>query len=187
MDHYLDIRIRPDPEFSVPQLMSALFAKLHLTLVDLQSTDIGISFPEVNDKKPSLGQRLRLHAHAGRLRTVVSHPHLESLRDHLEIAGPTPVPAQTQYRTVSRVQSDSNPERLRRRLIRRQNLSEVDARQCIPDNTVKTLALPFVNLKSQSSGQHFRLFIRHSPLHPIPEPGLFSCYGLSPTATIPWF
>ncbi|GHU28907.1 type I-F CRISPR-associated endoribonuclease Cas6/Csy4 [Betaproteobacteria bacterium] len=187
MDHYLDIRIRPDPEFSVPQLMSALFAKLHLTLVDLQSTDIGISFPEVNDKKPSLGQRLRLHAHAGRLRMVVSHPHLESLRDHLEIAGPTPVPAQTQYRTVSRVQSDSNPERLRRRLIRRQNLSEAEARARIPDSAAKTLALPYLQLRSQSTGQHFRLFIQHGELQTSPVDGVFNSYGLSQQATIPWF
>jgi CRISPR-associated endonuclease Csy4 len=187
MDHYLDIRIRPDPEFSAPQLMNVLFAKLHLTLVDLQSTDIGISFPEVDERKPSLGHCLRLHAHADRLRAVVSHPHLSSLRDHLQIANPAPVPAQTQYRKVSRVQSDSNPERLRRRLMRRHKLNEAEARQCIPDSAVKTLTLPFVNLQSQSSGQHFRLFIRHSVLQPNPEPGTFSCYGLSPTTTIPWF
>lgn len=29
MDHYLDIRLRPDPEFPPAQLMSVLFGKLH--------------------------------------------------------------------------------------------------------------------------------------------------------------
>jgi CRISPR-associated endonuclease Csy4 len=30
MDHYVDLRIRPDPEFPVSQLMSILFTLLHL-------------------------------------------------------------------------------------------------------------------------------------------------------------
>lgn len=33
MDHYLDIRVLPDPEFSAQTLLEALFAKLHRALV----------------------------------------------------------------------------------------------------------------------------------------------------------
>ena len=33
MDHYLDIRLLPDPEFPAPLLMNALFTKLHRALV----------------------------------------------------------------------------------------------------------------------------------------------------------
>ncbi len=33
MNHYLDLHLLPDPEFSAAQLMSALFAKLHRALV----------------------------------------------------------------------------------------------------------------------------------------------------------
>ncbi|MET0043908.1 MAG: type I-F CRISPR-associated endoribonuclease Cas6/Csy4, partial [Candidatus Thiodiazotropha sp. 6PLUC3] len=29
MDHFQDLQILPDPEFSTPMLMNALFAKLH--------------------------------------------------------------------------------------------------------------------------------------------------------------
>ncbi len=32
MDHYLEIRVLPDPEFSSEMLMAALFAKLHRAL-----------------------------------------------------------------------------------------------------------------------------------------------------------
>ncbi|GHU05359.1 type I-F CRISPR-associated endoribonuclease Cas6/Csy4 [Alphaproteobacteria bacterium] len=187
MDHYLDIRIRPDPEFSAPHLMSTLFAKLHRAFVVLQSTDIGVSFPDMDEKKPSLGTRLRLHASADRLQAIADCSRLGGLEDHLQIARPVLAPPDAHYRKVSRVQSDSSPERLRRRLMRRHNLSEAETRLRIPDSAVKTLGLPFVTLRSQSSGHTFRLFIRHGVLQSTPEPGAFSCYGLSAAATIPWF
>ncbi len=47
MDHFLDIRVLPDPEFTEEMLMSALFAKLHRTLGARGTGDIGISFPLV--------------------------------------------------------------------------------------------------------------------------------------------
>ena len=88
MDHYLDIHLLPDPETLPAQLMNTLFAKLHLLLVDLKSDDIGISFPEFKERKPSLGSCLRLHSTIERLQQVVEHPHLTGLRDYLQISRP---------------------------------------------------------------------------------------------------
>ncbi len=42
-------------------------------------------------------------------------------------------------------------------------------------------------MKSLSSQQQFKLFIRHGDLLTEPVKGEFSSYGLSATATIPWF
>lgn len=42
-------------------------------------------------------------------------------------------------------------------------------------------------MKSLSSQQQFKLFIRHGDLLKEPVKGEFSSYGLSATATIPWF
>ncbi|WP_152482130.1 type I-F CRISPR-associated endoribonuclease Cas6/Csy4, partial [Dickeya sp. DW 0440] len=36
-------------------------------------------------------------------------------------------------------------------------------------------------------GQPFLLFVEHGPLQDTPVAGVFSSYGLSATATIPWF
>jgi len=47
MDHYLEIRVLPDPEFSSEMLMAALFAKLHRVLGARGQGDIGVSFPMV--------------------------------------------------------------------------------------------------------------------------------------------
>lgn len=44
MDHYLEIRVLPDPEFSSEMLMAALFAKLHRVLGARGQGDIGVSF-----------------------------------------------------------------------------------------------------------------------------------------------
>ncbi|MDF5988511.1 type I-F CRISPR-associated endoribonuclease Cas6/Csy4 [Pseudomonas aeruginosa] len=107
------------------------------------------------------------------------------MRDHLQFGEPAVVPHPTPYRQVSRVQAKSNPERLRRRLMRRHDLSEEEARKRIPDTVARALDLPFVTLRSQSTGQHFRLFIRHGPLQVTAEEGGFTCYGLSKEVSFP--
>lgn len=52
MDHYLDIRLRPDPEFPPAQLMSVLFGKLHQALVAQGGDRIGVSFPTSTKAAP---------------------------------------------------------------------------------------------------------------------------------------
>ena len=47
MDHYVDIDVRPDPEFPVHQLMSALYAKLHRALV----TQGSLGIPEAEKQR----------------------------------------------------------------------------------------------------------------------------------------
>ena len=62
--HYIDITLLPDPEFSHTHLLGALLAKLHRALVQGQTTDIGVSYPQHVVQpltKRSLGAVLRLH------------------------------------------------------------------------------------------------------------------------------
>lgn len=187
MDHYLDLELLPDPEFPATQLMSALFAKLHRGRHDLRRNDVGISFPHVERTAHGLGSRLRLHGSAEALDRLMALNWLSGMRDHLSIGELAPVPPQVQWRCVSRVQVDSNPERARRRLIKRQGISEAEARQRIPDSAAQRCHLPFVTLRSHSNGQSFRLFVSHGPLLAGPQLGTFGSYGLSSTASIPWF
>jgi CRISPR-associated endonuclease Csy4 len=187
MDHYLEIRLLPDPEFVPSVLMNALFAKLHRALVELESSAIGISFPDVRQEQLALGDRLRLHGQASDLQRLMARNWMIGMRDHITLNGPNQVPAVTSHRTVRRVQAKSSPERLRRRLMKRKGITEEEARRAIPDNAAKQLKLPFVTIKSRSTGQEFRLFIDHQPVQSELKEGEFSCYGLSPTATVPWF
>lgn len=187
MDHYLEIRLLPDPEFPPTTLMSALFAKLHRGLAEHGGGNIGISFPDVRDGSRTLGQRLRLHGSAGELQRLMQLGWTQGMRDHTEIDVLAPVPPGSAHRVVRRVQAKSNPDRLRRRLMVRKQIDAAAAVLAIPDDAAERLDLPHVTLASRSTGQRFRLFIEHLPLQSDPVPGTFTAYGLSATATVPWF
>ncbi|MCE4053838.1 type I-F CRISPR-associated endoribonuclease Cas6/Csy4 [Pseudomonas sp. Au-Pse12] len=187
MDHYLDLKLLPDPEFPPTQLMSALLNKLHRALHDVRRNNIGISFPDTRHSIRHLGSHLRLHGSHEALDQLLAINWLTGMRDHVHIGQPCPVPAHVQHRHVCRVQVDSNPERLRRRLIKRHGLSEDEARRRLPDTAAKRCDLPFAVMRSHTSQQVFHLFIRHGPLLEQPQAGTFNAYGLSSSATVPWF
>ncbi len=187
MDRYIDIRLLPDPEFPAPMLMNALFAKLHRGLVDHGQGEVGVSFPDIQKRGGNLGARLRLHGSESALVRLMAIGWLQGMRDHIELRDIGIVPADAKYRPVCRVQAKSNPERLRRRLMNRKGIGYEAAVQAIPDSASERLALPYVTLTSNSTRQQFRLFIKHGPLISTPTPGHFTHYGLSSTATIPWF
>lgn len=187
MDTYIDIRLLPDPEFPPTLLMNALFSKLHRGLVNFGDGSIGVSFPDVREKSRSLGQHLRLHGTAATLEQFMQSGWLKGMNDHLKVSDHCAVPNKVSHRIVRRIQAKSSPERERRRLIAHKGVSEEKARSTIPDEKVKLLDLPYVVLNSQSTGQQFRLFIEHMPEKVEPQLGSFSAYGLSTTATVPWF
>lgn len=187
MDHYIDLKLLPDPEFPATQLMNALFAKLHRGLVELGCDDIGISFPDNTHGTHGFGQRLRVHGAAAALDRLLARNWLSGMRDHVQLTELAAVPAGVKHRGLRRVQVDSSPERLRRRAIKRHGLTEEQVRQRIPDHAGKTTDLPFIDLRSQSSGQRFRLFIALGPIQDNAQTGTFNAYGLSREATVPWF
>lgn len=195
MDHYLDIRLRLDPEVTSHQVLSALFSKLHIALVKQDLHPIGVSFPEASvaddgstpPDSRTLGSCLRLHGAREALRRLMEVPWLQGVRDHLNLGDVLPVPAQAMHRVVSRVQAKSSPERLRRRLQRRHGVDAAEAQRRIPDSVAKSLALPFLTLSSTSTAQRFHLFLQHGPLQKRATEGAFNGYGLSAQGTIPWF
>jgi CRISPR-associated endonuclease Csy4 len=187
MSHYLDIRVLPDPEMSASQVLSALYGKLHGVLVAMRSVDVGVSFPGYAVKPPTLGTVLRLLGPVAQLEAVLRSTWLGGVRDHVAVGPVTPVPAGVAHRALRRVQTKSNPDRLRRRQMKRHGLTEAEARERIPDEFGKTLTLPFVFVFSASTGQRFCLFLSLGDAAQTGQAGTFNAYGLSATATIPWF
>jgi len=187
MDHYIEILLRPDPEFPPDVLMDALYAKLHRALVRHAGNDIGISFPNANNEAKRLGTRLRLHGLMATLGSFLGHEWLTGMRDHVDVTEVLQVPVTAKHRVVRRVQAKSNVERLRRRQMRRHGLSEEEARVKLPEHLGERLKLPYVQVKSASSNQRFLVFIEHCPVIDRAQPGEFGSYGLSSVATIPWF
>lgn len=188
MDAYLEIRLLPDPEFAPTVLMNALFSKLHRALAAQGGGKIGVSFPDVEAKKPALGQRLRLHGNQTDLVALMASNWLVGMRDHTAVTDIAEVPAHAKARVVRRVHEKSSLERQRRRKVARKGVSAEQARELLPDSVViKPLKLPYVMVSSQSTGQKFRLFVEHLAVQDQAVAGIFSAYGLSPTATVPWF
>jgi CRISPR-associated endonuclease Csy4 len=187
MDHYLDIRLLPDPEFLPTVLMNALYGKLHRALMQTGSKRIGVSFPDLDKAFPPLGRRLRLHGSADDIHRLMETRWLTGMTDHVALDPIAPVPPATAHRVVRRVQAKSSPERLQRRRMKRHGIDQAEACRAIPMEAAERLDLPFVTISSRSNGQRFRLFIDHGPPGNQPVSGEFSHYGLSPTATVPWF
>ena len=192
MDHFVDIHLLPDPELPAHVLIGALYAKLHRALVMGGEGDAGgiaISFPDYSDRPGTinLGRRMRLLGSQPGLQALAGTGWQGSLRDQISINGTAAVPITATHRSLRRVQAKSNPERLRRRLIKRHSIDETEARKRIPDSAAEMLTLPFLQLRSSSTGQNFRLYLRLGQAQATAEGGTFNTYGLSATATVPWF
>ncbi|AGX88280.1 type I-F CRISPR-associated endoribonuclease Cas6/Csy4 [Candidatus Symbiobacter mobilis] len=185
LSHYVNMDVRPDGDFPSSQLMGALYVRLHRALVAHGAGDIGVCFPAHNEHW--LGNRMRLHGSAEALGKLMGVDWLQGMRDHLDLTPVSPVPDQMGYRQVKRVQPQSSPERLRRRLMLRHKLTAEEAAERIPDTVAQLVALPSVFVRSSSTGQSFRLFVCHGPLTPEPKEGGFSTYGLSLGGAVPWF
>lgn len=186
MDRYIEFRLLPDPEYGPTQIMNILFGKLHLALAELGTGDVGVSFPDAA-KVRTLGSRLRLHGTADALERLMRINWTTGIRDYVEQSSVMSVPVETTFRSVYRVQAKSNPERLRRRMMKRHGVDAETAARQIPDNAADTLNLPYVQIKSLSSGNHFRLFFQFGPVEQEARSGIFNAYGLSREATVPWF
>lgn len=188
--HYIDITLLPDPEFSHAHLLGALVAKLHRALVQGQTTDIGVSYPQHVSQplaRRTLGAVLRLHGTPDALQGLMGQDWLKGMRDHTQVAELRPVPAEAQHRTVRRRQFKTNADRLRRRRMQRKGETAEQATAAIPDSVERRPDLPFVQLRSSSTGQPFCLCVEHGPLLAHSMPGAFNAYGLGQEATVPWF
>ena len=187
LGHYIDLRLQPDPEVTPTQLLAALYTRLHRALAAQGTTCIAVTFPDYSAERHSFGERLRLLGSEADLQPWATGEWLGSVRDHVSVTSLLPVPADAQHRTLRRVQVKSSPERLRRRLMKRHQLSEEEARERIPDSLARTTPLPYVQLASASTAQQFRLFLALGEAQQSVQAGDFNAYGLSTTATVPWF
>lgn len=188
--HYIDITILLDPEFSHTHLMGALLSKLHRALVQLQSSSIGVSFPQhVNEPRHqrTLGHVLRLHGQPPALQRLMAQDWLRGMRDHVTLTPLAAAPPDALHRQVLRRQFKTNANRLRRRRMQRKGETAEQARAAIPDSVERRPDLPYAQLRSHSTGQPFCLFVAHGPTQPVAVSGPFNTYGLSLGATVPWF
>ena len=183
MTHYFDIRLLPDTEIPSTVLMNAIYTKLHKVLFDLTSSNIGVSFPKY---KKTLGNGLRIHGEKSVLNDLQGLDWIGGMKGYCQIGDIVPVPTNAKHRTVSRIQTTMSQSKLNR-LLKRGSITEDEAKNYKTKLFTKGLDNPYLELTSGSNGQRHRRYIEFGPLLDNPIEGSFDQFGLSKTATIPWF
>ena len=183
MDSYIEIKLKPDAELRLNWLLNAVYSKLHKALFDIKANDIGVSFPNY---KYTLGDTLRLHSSKRQLETLEQTNWLGGMIGYCQIEPVKPIPENTQYRIFSRTQSNMTEAKLRR-LMRRGSIANTEVKAYRYKMLTQNLEAPYVEFVSGSNGHKHRRYIQLGDLLDNPTAGEFDTFGLSKTATVPWF
>lgn len=183
MDKYIDIQIKPDAEMRENVLMNKVYTKLHKALFDLKSIAIGVSFPAY---KIVLGNMLRVHGSVKALSELQALNWLGGLSGYCNASEILTVPEQVQYRVVSRKQSNMTNAKLNR-LINRKTITPEEIKAYKAKMFTKGLDNPYFELESGSTGHLHRRYIQFGELLANAIDDEFDQFGLSKTATVPWF
>jgi CRISPR-associated endonuclease Csy4 len=192
MNHYIDLTLFCDAEISISFVCNKTYAKLHKALNDLRSDNIGVSFPKY---KVKLGNIIRLHGSEPRLVELQATNWLGCLAGYCDTPSIQAVPNDVKYRTVSRIQPTMNLKKLDNRVAYQKAngalQTDKDVKKYEKQYKAKMLATrldnPYLELQSTSNGNLHRRYIQFGELLENSVSGEFDYFGLSKTATIPWF
>ena len=192
MKYYIDITLIPYPEASLYFLWQKVYQQIHFALVEVQEkgkVNVGVAFPEYDNHKLHLGNRLRLFAEKKRyLMRLNLDFFLDGLTDYIQISETKHVPEKiTGHVFFKRVQTKSNNERLARRRAKRKGISYLQALADLNEREETFIKTPFIQMKSHSSGQTYRLMISRQQTDIVPTTYEFSTYGLSNITPVPIF
>ncbi len=196
MKYYQDITLIPDMEVSIGFLWHKVFLQIHIGLADNKQPDgtsvIAVSFPEYKKTGFPLGSQLRLFAESEpQLVQFNVEKWLERLQDYCHIKPIRQVPDVKKFVRFQR-KAIKSPERKAHRLAEHLQKPVAEIVKYRKQNDLfNECKLPFINMESQAPTEtgdknKFRLFIEQT-FHDEAAQGSFDCYGLTKTATIPWF
>lgn len=196
MKYFFELTFISNNEFSFYQLWSKVYGQIHLAFVETKDDDnkinLGVSFPgyQFNNEKGIgfLGSKLRVFANSEEELQKLDIEHwLERFNDYVHISSIKQVPTHkiTGYVIFSRKQVKTNADRLARHRVKRGDISYEEAKNRY-QNVITTTDLPFIQLKSLTSKQPFKLFIEKRVCEKLIE-DKFSTYGLSLNSSVPEF
>jgi CRISPR-associated endonuclease Csy4 len=192
MKYYQQISLVPTADIGLYFIWQKLYQQIHIALVENKTGDnasaIGVAFPEYNADKYYLGKKMRLLAENEKLlEKLQCEKSLNRLRDYVHVDQIKPVPEKiVGYACFKHIKLKGNKEKLARRRAKRSGETLQQALLHFEDFEEQRSKLPYINLISQTNGQRFRLFIEKQEMQQ-PRTGLFSCYGLSDSTTVPLF
>lgn len=183
MKYYIDIKLVPSKDIRENFLLNQVYTSFHKRLYDLKSNSIAVSFPNY---KLKLGKLFRIIADKDALKKLNEKDWLGEYRKFCKVSIIEKVPIGTKYRTVSRIQQNMTEAKLRR-LIKRGSISEDEVKKYRIKMLQGGLENPYVELVSMSNGKLHRRFLEFGELQDTQVEGEFDSFGLSKSATIPWF
>ncbi|KAA1260529.1 CRISPR-associated endonuclease Cas6/Csy4 [Rubripirellula obstinata] len=209
--YYQEVTCLPDHEISIGFVLGKVMDEIHLALVEsaagTQDCRIGLSFPEYREASqedvmtdasqktthdelqgPPIGSKIRVFARSdddllqlnlsNRLSRLLDYVHLTSVRKLERKIN--------RYAVYKRCQTKSSRDRLIRRQMKRKGLDQATAQAEYATFKPRYSQLPYVNMRSHSTAQRFRLYIERS-MAEAGEDWCFSTYGLSGTTAVPEF
>jgi CRISPR-associated endonuclease Csy4 len=192
MKYYQQVTLLRDARIDLYDFWKQLFQQIHIALAENKNGDgdsvIGISFPEYNADEFLLGTKLRLFAADEQtLKDLQCEKWLERLLDYAHVSSIKPVPVKvTEHACFRHIKMRGSKEKLAKRRAKRKGETLQQALAHFTDYKEQQSRLPFINMISQTNGQHFRLFIEKQEKEQ-PQGGYFTCYGLSHSTTVPLF
>ena len=192
MAYYQEIALHHRARIGLYDFWQKLYQQIHFALVENKKqknvSKIGISFPEYNAEEFLLGTKLRLFADDEQsLLAIQSEKWLNRLSEYVHVKQIAPVPEILGgYACFRQVKMKGSKEKLARRRAKRHGETFEQALAHFDNYKEQHTKLPYINMNSQSNGQHFRLFIEKQ-IQKQQQKGYFSCYGLSNTSTVPLF
>ncbi len=197
MKYYQDITIMPDAEANLGFLWQKVYQQVHLGLVENKIAEnqsaIAVSFPEYGDEFFPLGDKLRLLANEeALLKQLNIEKWLSRLMDYTHIKPIKEVPVTVnKFACFKRKQFKSNLLKEAQRRAKYKGESINAALEHFKHYQTES-SLPFISMSSLSMegdislNRNFKLFIERK-ISSEQKSGTFNCYGLSKTATVPWF
>ena len=215
MNYYQDITLVSNAEINLGYIWQKVFQQAHIALVEngykyeskeksgiekhLRGSNIAVSFPCYADKDYPLGNKLRLLAHDQVLLEKLGiEKWLCRLLDYVKIDAIEEVPSSVSY-VGFRQKRVKGEKRLEQSLQKKaKHIADkfgmdfnITLRDLKKKHVFNKEKLPFIQVESQSSATtdrkpRFKLFIEKAELA-VQQEGIFDCYGLSKTATVPWF
>lgn len=170
MNYYVDICV-----CSVKD-MNQKYTELHKALYEMHSNKIGVSFPLLGD---TMGRILRVH---GNMESLVK---LRNYYPYYLLMDISKTPKEVQHCIYKRRQPTMSQSKIRR-LIKRGNMPVDKIAEYNKKMNERKTRLPYLEIRSASSGQLYRRFIKKI-ISEKNEEGNFDCFGFSETRTVPFW
>ena len=200
MNFYQELTFVSNAEVNLGFIWEKVFQQLHITLVEnkigVNESAIGFSFVSYGVHQFPLGNKLRLFANSeNELVKLDIHECLKRLNDYCHVGFIKPVPADIkQYALFKRKIVKTIKSKAKRKAKYLNKPYDEVLSSLLKDGEPIKKKLPYINVESLSTKKRFDqnvsypflLFIEQT-LFDSPQDGSFDCYGLSKTATVPWF